>query len=512
MYRIDLETGACKLDTQNPGDVIGWTPDNDFVLRAAGALDPTDGKLTVRVRDTAASAWRDLMSIPFAETPILGQLNGGSLVAGFTPDGKGLYMVSWRGSDTTRLVRVDAATGRELETLAHDPRSDLWGNWDADRVLRYRVMFQPQTGVLQAVAFQEMKVEWKAIDPGLEKDFAALRAATAPAQFFVNSRDRADRTWIVATARPDGPTSYFLYDRAAQHLQHLFDDFPELRQLTLAPVEPRRIQARDGLSLPCYLTLPPGVPARGLPLVLNVHGGPWARDGWFYEPIVQWLANRGYAVLQVEFRGTMGFGKKFLNAGDRQWGGTMQHDLTDAVQWAVKEGIADPKRVAIMGGSYGGYATLAGLAFTPELYACGVDIVGPSDVATTLASFPPWWAPVKRRWILRVGDVETDAAFNKRISPLYHADKIRAPLLIGHGANDPRVKLEQSEQIAAALRQHGVPVTLVVYPDEGHGFGRSENNLDFCGRTEEFLAKYLGGRAEPWVAVEGSSASVRVGQ
>jgi dipeptidyl aminopeptidase/acylaminoacyl peptidase len=313
---------------------------------------------------------------PVRRTPILGQVNGGRLVAGFTADGTGLYMVSWRGSDTTRLVRVDAATGREQETLAHDPKCDLWGARDADRVLRYRILFHPQTGALQAVAFQDMKVEWKAIDPELEKDFAALRAATAPAQFFVNSRDRADRTWIVATARGDGPTSYFLYDRGTRRLQHLFDDFPELRQLTLAPVEERRIEARDGVSLPCYLTLPPGVPARQLPLVLNVHGGPWARDGWFYDPMVQWLANRGYAVLQVEFRGSMGFGKKFLNIGDRQWGGTMQNDLTDAVRWAVQQGIADPKRVAIMGGSYGGYATLAGLAFTPELYACGVDLVG----------------------------------------------------------------------------------------------------------------------------------------
>jgi dipeptidyl aminopeptidase/acylaminoacyl peptidase len=243
--------------------------------------------------------------------------------------------------------------------------------------------------------------------------------------------------------------------------------------------------------------------------VLLVHGGPWARDYYGHDPQVQWLANRGYGVLQVQYRGSIGFGKKFLNAANGEWGRRMQDDLSDAVAWLVEQGFADPKRVGIMGGSYGGYATLAGLAFTPELYACGVDLVGPSNVATTMASFPAYWAPVKKRWLLRVGDVLQDSVLNRRISPLFHVERIRAPLFIAHGANDPRVRLGESEEIVAALRARGLEVGFVVYPDEGHGFGRPENNLDYFGRVEEFLRKHLGGRAEPWAAVAGSSAEVR---
>jgi dipeptidyl aminopeptidase/acylaminoacyl peptidase len=275
-------------------------------------------------------------------------------------------------------------------------------------------------------------------------------------------------------------------------------------------MQPKEFQARDGLTIPAYLTLPPGMAPRGLPLVLLVHGGPWARDSYGFDPWVQLLANRGYAVLKVNFRGSTGFGASFLNAGNLQWGvGSMQHDLSDAVGWAIAEGVADPQRVAIVGGSYGGYATLCGLAFTPQLYRCGVDIVGPSNVATLFESMPPYWQVRKLRWKLRVGDVESDTELNRRISPLFHANAIRAPLLIGHGANDPRVKLSESEAIAAAVRANGRQVAFVVYPDEGHGFVRPENNLDFFGRVEEFLAVHLGGRAEPWRAVEGSSVQVQ---
>jgi dipeptidyl aminopeptidase/acylaminoacyl peptidase len=327
--------------------------------------------------------------------------------------------------------------------------------------------------------------------------------------FFVENRDRADRKWTVSMLRPDGPLRYYLYDRDSGKLEFLFADRPKLADVKLAPVEFTHIRARDGMSLPAYLTAPVGVPRKGLPLVLYVHGGPWFRDDWFYDPTVQLLANRGCAVLQVQFRGSIGFGPKHLNASTRQWGAAMQDDLTDAVRWAIAEKIADPKRVAIVGGSYGGYATLAGLAFTPELYACGVDIVGPSNVATALAAFPSWWAPVKKRWVMRVGDAENDAELNRRISPLFHASSIRAPLLIGHGANDPRVKQSESDQIVAALRERKLPVTYVVYPDEGHGFGRTENALDFTARMEDFLAQHLGLRHEPLAPVRGTSAELR---
>jgi dipeptidyl aminopeptidase/acylaminoacyl peptidase len=255
--------------------------------------------------------------------------------------------------------------------------------------------------------------------------------------------------------------------------------------------------------------VPVGVPRKNLPLVLYVHGGPWARDNWGYDPTAQWLANRGYAVLQVNFRASAGFGKKFLHSGDKQWGLTMQDDLSDAVKWAVHEGIADPKRVAIMGGSYGGYATLAGLAFTPDLYACGVDIVGPSNLRTLLASIPPYWGPVRKTFEIRMGEVDKDSLFNEKISPLFHVDAMKDPLLIGQGLNDPRVNVRESDQIAQALRAKGTPVEYIVYKDEGHGFARPENRLDFYGRTEIFLAKNIGGRSETWAEIPGSSAEVR---
>lgn len=510
MYRVDLETGACVLDTPNPGDVLGWSTDSRLRIRAATAFDAQDGHTTIRVCDLSSGEWRGVVTIPFAEAPFLGQVNGGTLVVAVADDGSTFDMVTYNGGDTTRLVRVDATTGAELATLAHDPRAEIRAGFGADAVSRYTVLLAPETLAVQAVAFEEAKIDWRVVDRTVALDFALLAEKLAPQSFVITGRDRADSKWVVAGFRADGPTAYYLYDRHAGQVQHLFDDVPELRQYTLAAVEPVRFKARDGLPLLAYLTLPPGGPAKKLPLVLLVHGGPWFRDHWGYDPEVQWLANRGYAVLQVQFRGSIGFGKRHFNAGNLQWGaGGMQHDLTDAVRWAVGKGIADPRRVGIMGSSYGGYATLAGLAFTPELYACGVDVVGPSNMTTLMQSIPPYWAPVKRRWILRLGDVESDSVFAQRISPLYHADAIRAPLLIGHGANDPRVKLVESERIVTALRLRGLPVTFVVYPDEGHGFGRPQNNLDFYGRAEEFLAKYLGGRSEPWRAVEGSSAELR---
>jgi dipeptidyl aminopeptidase/acylaminoacyl peptidase len=370
-------------------------------------------------------------------------------------------------------------------------------------------MHSPVTGALQAVAFNDLQVEWQTIDAAVAADFEAIATALPGELFTITSRDRHDRIWIVESSSPQNPGRCHLYRRDTGQLESLFEVRPNLTAFVLAAMQPVRFKARDGLSIPAYLTLPPGAGGKNLPLVLLVHGGPWHRDSWGYDPEVQLLANRGYAVLQVEFRGSTGFGKKHLNAGNGEWGRAMQNDLTDAVRWAVGRRIADPKRVAIMGGSYGGYAVLAGLAFTPDLYVCGVDVVGPSNVATTLASIPPYWKPVKKRWVRRVGDAENDAALNARISPLHHVTAIRAPLLIGHGAHDPRVKQAESDQVVKALRERNLPVTYIVFPDEGHGFGRKENNLDFYGRVEEFLAKYLGGRAEPWVKVDGSSAEVR---
>jgi dipeptidyl aminopeptidase/acylaminoacyl peptidase len=493
MHRVDLVTGVLRLDTENPGDVVSWITDADFRIRAAEAADPANGDRIIRVRDRGESPWRELLRLPFGE-------NGGAY--GFDASGKRLFVTSSLGSDTTRLLVVDAATGDVLEELATNSKSDVHG-----------VLVHPREHRIEAVAFDYLKPEWTFLDDTIGEDFAYLRGI-GQGTLSIGSRTLADDRWVVAFEPDDGPVSYYLYQREPRGAQFLFVTRPELKEYKLADMRPLQIPARDGLTLPAYLTLPAHIdaetPTKALPTILLVHGGPWARDTWGYDSQAQWLANRGYAVLQVNFRGSTGFGKTFLNAGNGEWGvGAMQQDLTDAVNWAVGRGIADPKRVCILGGSYGGYAVLAGLAFTPELYACGVDIVGPSHIKTLFESIPPYWAPAKKELLLRVGDVENDAELNQRISPFFHAAKIKAPLMVLQGANDPRVKIAESDQIVSAMRQRGLPVTYVVFPDEGHGFARPENRLDANARIERFLAEHLGGRFEPAKPIKGSTAEMR---
>lgn len=487
VYRIKLSTGEEQLDTQNPGDVLGWDTDAEFQVRAAVAQNPRDGSTILRVRDAVDQPWRDLLTLPPEEN--------GSFV-GFLADGQHAFVTTSIGSDVTRLVAMDLATGKETMTLAQDPRCDVSG-----------LVIQPDSRDVQAVSFNYLRNEWKVLDKAVEVHFAALKQLN-PGDFAVTSRDRADDKWIVAYTNSDDQVRWYLYDLKTRKGTFLFGNQPALEKAKLAKMDGVIIEARDGLPLPCYLTLPSGLPAKNLPLVLYIHGGPWARDGWGYNPTDQWLANRGYAVLNVNYRASTGFGKKFLHAGDLQWGGKMQDDLTDAAKWAIGKGYADPKRVAIMGGSYGGYATLAGLTFTPDLYACGVDIVGPSNLKTLLESVPPYWAPMRKMWDLRMGPVDRDSVFNQKCSPLFHTDAIKVPLMIGQGKNDPRVNIRESDQMVAAMRARALPVEYVVYTDEGHGFARPENRLDFYGRAEQFLAKYLGGRAEPLTPVKGTTAEV----
>ena len=335
------------------------------------------------------------------------------------------------------------------------------------------------------------------------------------------SRTLNDDYWIAAYLLDDGPVRYYRYDRARKQAQFLFSNREALEGLPLAKVHPVVIKSRDGLDLVSYYMLPlegdrdsPGHPSSPLPMALLVHGGPWARDNWGYNPVYQLLANRGYAVLSVNFRGSTGFGKNFVNAANLEWAGKMHDDLVDAVQWAIEQKIADPQRVAILGGSYGGYATLAGLTFTPDTFACGVDIVGPSNLVTLLNTIPPYWEPQVELWANRVGDHRTEEgrAFLTERSPLTHVDRISKPLLIGQGANDPRVKQAESEQIVQAMQDKNIPVTYALYPDEGHGFARPENNLSFFAVTEAFLAGCLGGRHEPVGSdFEGSSITVPAG-
>ena len=498
IYRIDTETGKLELNTENPGDVIfligkEWLADSQGTIRAVKAMDLKTGGSILRVRKAKDSPWRELKRWP------LGALFDGYLV-GFSETGKSLFVTSSEDSDMTQLVEIDAETGEVKRVAAQDSRCDIW----AESIIK-----DPESGRIQAYEVDYLKPEWKVMDDNIISDFARLEAFKR-GHFTIKSRDRSDSKWTVSYMTDDGPSSFYLYDRQSGRIQFLFDDRPELKKYDLAQMKPVIIPARDGLKLVSFLTLPVGVKPEQLPLVLYVHGGPTAKDSWCYEPFVQMLANRGYAVLQVNFRGSVGFGKKFQMAGNLQMGiGSMQHDLTDAVKWAIKQGFADPDRIGIFGGSYGGYATLAGLTFTPDLYACGAEVCGPSHLKTFMEAIPPYWGPMKEMFKKIFGDPENDLEYNRRISPFHHVDKIRVPLLIGQGANDPRCKMQESDQIVAAMRKKNLPVTYVVYTDEGHGFVRPQNELDFYGRLDVFFGQHLGGRFEPFNKIGGSSSQLR---
>lgn len=504
MYRIDLESGAVTLEATNPGDVLTWTTDNDFVIRAATAFDGKSGASIVRVREAVDKPWRDLVVMPFEQALFPGQVVGGSLIAGFDPDNKSLIIQSAFHSDKGQLVRVDLQTGQELGVIAQDAQADVANNGLGEGP---SVLCDPRTNAIQAVEFYYTNSHWVFLDPKVEADFGVIGRQVSGFPEVI-SRDRADQKWIVAARRSDAPASYYTFDRATQKLTKLYDELPALSRFTLAPKKPLVITARDGLQLVSYLTTPPGVEAKQLPLVLLIHGGPWFRDYAEYEPEIQLLANRGYAVLQVNYRGSTGLGLKFLNAGTNEWGRGTQRDLFDAVRWAIDQGVADPKRVAAMGWSGGGFATLLALEMEPEMFACGVDGVGPADLATLYRSFPSYWSNILMRWRRRGGDFDHNEKLNREVSPLYHVDKIRAPLLIGQGKNDPRVTIANADSMVKALRGAKREVLYVVYPDEGHGFARPENNRDFYGRVEEFLSKHLGGRAEPWTKIDGSTAEL----
>ena len=472
IHRIDLKTGQVTLDTENSGDVNSFQNDHDLQVRAAQVVTP-DGGTIIRVRDDAKSPWRELMKWGADET--MGQ------IAGFSPDNKALWVITSLDANAARLLSVDIATGKRM-VISEDPQFDV-----------SFVVTQPKTNRLDAVVFLRERRDFQLLDKDFQPDFEVLKKVR-DADVSDISRDLADDKWVVTYEGDDAPVYYYLYDRSSKKATLLFSNRPALEEFKLAKVKPVEYKARDGMTIYGYLTVPAGVEAKNLPMVVFPHGGPWGRDLWGYDPWAQWLANRGYAVLQPNFRASTGYGKQYLNAGDRQWAGTMHTDLLDGKEWVVKQGIADEKKVCIMGGSYGGYATLAGLAFSPDAFACGVDIVGPSNLNTLLKSIPPYWSTFLAVLHKRMGD---DEAFLKTQSPLFKTDQIKAPLLIGQGKNDPRVNKAESDQIAAAMRKNNKPVEYYVFPDEGHGFARPENRMAFNAASEEFLAKYLGGRFEP---------------
>jgi dipeptidyl aminopeptidase/acylaminoacyl peptidase len=508
MYRVDLETGAIALEATNPGDVLTWRADTNFVIQAATAFDGRTGRTIIRIRDAADQPWRDLVVMPFERALFAGQVVNGSLIVGFDPDRNSLLIDSALHSDKGRLVRVDVKDGHEVGIVAEDPQCDVAFE-DVGRLgMEPSVILNPITDAPQAVKFNYKTPQWFFVDPKLEADLAEI-SRRVPGFIDLVSRDNSDRTWIVAIRQSDAPGKFYTFNRDTKKLTPLFDENPELAKFKLAAKQPVVIKARDGLELVSYLTTPVGIEPKKLPMVLLIHGGPWDRDSNDYDQEVQFLANRGYAVLQVNYRGSTGFGIKFLNAGNLQVGLGMVEDLFDAARWAVDQGIADPKKLAAMGGSGGGFATLRALEMRPDLFACGVDEFGPADEGMGLRLFPKYWSNIIARWRRREGDVDHDENWNRKISPLYHTDAIRAPLLIGQGKNDPRVTIENADAMVAALRKAKREVTYVVYADEGHGFARSENQFDFYGRVEEFLAKHLGGRAEPWKKIAGTTAELR---
>jgi dipeptidyl aminopeptidase/acylaminoacyl peptidase len=498
IYRVNISAGKMQLVQENL-EFAGFVTDDDYRVRFAMRVTPDGG--SEMLKPAAAGGWERFCKIDMEDMLTTRPI-------GFDRKGQILYMIDSRGRDTAALVAVDPENG-ERSVLAEDPQSD------ADDA-----MVHPREKTVQAVAFDYQRKHWQVLDESIADDLTYLRTV-ADGDVEVVSRTLQDDAWVVAYLMDDGPLRYYHYDREQRVARFLFTNRRDLEGVALAKMHSLVVRSRDGLGLVSYYTLPvsrTGVddahPSAPLPTVLLVHGGPWGRDSWGYDPFHQWLANRGYAVLSVNFRASTGFGKAFTNAGNREWGAKMHDDLIDAVDWAIAEGIADPERVAIMGGSYGGYATLAGLTFTPRKFACGVDIVGPSNLVTLLETVPPYWKPQIELFATRVGDHRTQegCAFLSARSPLTYADRIVRPLLIGQGANDPRVKQAESDQIVQAMQQKDIPVTYVLYPDEGHGFARPENRLSFNAIAEAFLAEYLGGRYEPiGDAFQGSTITVPVG-
>ncbi len=473
VYHLDLTSGVLDLIAQNPGNIASWVIDTNLKVRGAMAARE-DGGMDLLVRENEQSDWQHLLTWSMGD-----ELTSEPL--GFTKDGKSVYLQDSRNVNAGRLVKINLETN-ELTVIAEDPQYDVS---DA--------MIHPDTYEIQAVAFNKDRVEWQVLDPSIKLDFDRI-GDIHQGDFSIVSRDDADETWIVAFTVDNGPVPYYTYHRKEQTADFLFTNQPELEHYTLDSMEPITFTARDGLTIHAYLTRPAGEQQSNLPLVINVHGGPWTRDTWRYNPVAQWLANRGYACLQINYRGSTGYGKEFLNAGDREWGRKMHYDLIDGVNWAIQQGVANPEKIAIYGGSYGGYAALIGATFTPDVFCCAVDIVGPSNLNSLIKSFPPYWATFLHSYHKRVGNPDTDEEFLKSRSPLFSVDNIKIPLLIAQGANDPRVKQAEAEQIVAALKNKGLDYEYILFPDEGHGFAKPENRIKFYAAAEKFLAQHLGGR------------------
>ena len=486
VYEVSISSGERKLVIENTQSVGAYIYDLEGDVRLAYKQKEDGGNQIFRVDGDQL--------VPIYEVSYLEQV----FPVRFTRDGTRFYAATNKGDDVnlTQLVLMDPMTG-QTELVESDPENQVdFGN----------AIFDEVTDELIATAYEGDRQRIYPRTPEVERDLALIREKLPPGEINLQSMTEDMAFFLVSIGSDVDPGSVYLYDRQAGAFTLLYRSRPDLPSDQLAEMKPVRYAARDGLEIPAYLTLPRGVEAKNLPVIMLPHGGPWARDAWGYDPYAQFLANRGYAVIQPNFRSSTGYGKAFLNAGNKEWGiGAMQHDLTDGVQWLIDQGIADPKRIAIFGGSYGGYATLAGAAYTPDLYACAVPYVAPSSLITLIESFPAYWRPfLKGSWYLRVGDpeVEADRQDLEARSPINSVEAIKIPMLVVHGANDPRVKQAESDRIVVALREKGLPVEYIVAPDEGHGFRSAENRMALAVSMERFLAKHLGGRVQESVPAD----------
>lgn len=473
-YRLNLNTGELSLLAENPGNIQGWMTDHEGKLRVALAI--VDGVNTqILYRETEEQPFRPVLTTNFKETV--------SFVS-FTPDNKMVYALTNIGRDKAALVLMDPATCEEKEVLYTNDKYDIAG-----------VGYSEAKKKLVSVSCIGHKGN---IRHFFDSDEEAIRARLEERlkgyDIGTTSEDRSENIRMIYAGSDRTYGTYYLYNVKEDQLTKVADLAPWIKEEEMSPMHPITYTSRDGLTIEGYLTLPKGFTpetARNLPVVVNPHGGPWARDTWGYNPEVQFLANRGYAVLQMNFRASTGYGRRFTELGYKQWGQTMQDDITDGVQWLIKEGIADPKRVAIYGASYGGYATLAGVTFTPDLYACAIDYVGVSNLFTFMQTIPPYWKPLLDMMYEMVGDPVKDKEMMEKYSPVFHVDRIKAPLFIAQGANDPRVNKAESDQMVEALKQRGVEVEYMVKDNEGHGFHNEENRFDFYRAMEKFLAVHL---------------------
>lgn len=469
VYRLNINSGELTKIAQNPGNITGWVTDHDGKLRVAVTTDGTNSSLLYRA--TEQEKFKVILTTDFKESlsPLF-----------FDFDNKNLFVTSNIGRDKAAIVKINPETGKELDNIFEHPEVDAGG-----------LFYSRKRKVLTAVTFTTWKKYRKFLDGQTEQLFKNLEAQLPGYEISLSSSTKDENTFIVRTYSDRSLGAYYIYTFSSNTLSSIGEVSPWLKEDKLAEMKAISFRSRDGFLINGYLTLPKGKDPKNLPVVVNPHGGPWARDNWGFNPEVQFLANRGYAVLQLNFRGSTGYGRQFMEASFKQWGQNMQNDITDGVNWLIKEGIADPKRVGIYGASYGGYATLAGITFTPDLYRCAIDYVGVSNLLSFMQTIPPYWKPYLEMMYEMVGNPETELEMLRAASPVFHVDKIKTPLFVAQGAKDPRVNINESNQIVEALKKRGVEVEYMVKENEGHGFSNEENQFEFYKAMEKFLKKHM---------------------